>query len=83
VERLGDERGIDRRVVERDPLGVPREHPCARHVALEHGAHARQGFDGVDVLEPLDEERGELAGARCEIERGSAADPVQQLRRPR
>ena len=69
VEGLGAEDGVDRAVRERDLLGAAGKRLRLGDGALEQGPHPGQRLDRDDVREMPDEQPGQLAGARGEVER--------------
>ena len=68
VERLADEDGVHRRIVERDRLGPPVEDAVRLRRARQHRAHAGIGLDRDHPVEALDERARQLARAGPEVE---------------
>src|SRR5207344_3296492 len=67
VERRGGDDRIERGVLGGDGFRRAVEHPDRGAVALQRGAHRRDGLDGRDPRARVHDELGELAGPRAEL----------------
>ena len=76
MERLGADHHVDRAVGHGEVLGTGLGGAYAGQRGRQHRQHLGVGVGRVHVVALLDEQGGQLAGARAELEDGAPGPPV-------